>query len=176
MRFFHATERKTSTKNLQTRIARIATKSAEAKRKETTEARSSTEKKRRTFRFARARASGWGSCGPVPRCAYFPQQCLNFLPLWHGHGSLRPTFGPVRTGRAFSTAAAASLTISLPGAGPFREPASAAGAPLPPPPAKALVVWCKVRCGALRRKFSNAIKLEALRKMLWQILVLMLTI
>src|SRR5437870_4571759 len=44
----------------------------------------------------------------------FPQHCLYFLPLLHGQGSLRPTLGPARTGRAFSTAAAASLTISLP--------------------------------------------------------------
>ena len=48
--------------------------------------------------------------------AYLPQQCLNFLPLPQGHGSLRPTFGPVRTGLALacaSTALAASLTTSL---------------------------------------------------------------
>jgi hypothetical protein len=45
---------------------------------------------------------------------YRPQQCLYFLPLPQGQGSLRPTFGPVRTGLAFSaTAAAASLTTSL---------------------------------------------------------------
>src|SRR5262249_7351762 len=42
-----------------------------------------------------------------------PQQCLYFLPLPHGQGSLRPTFGPERTGLAFSIAAAASLTTSL---------------------------------------------------------------
>jgi hypothetical protein len=39
---------------------------------------------------------------------------LYFLPLPQGQGSFRPTFGPVRTGLAFSaTAAAASLTTSL---------------------------------------------------------------
>ncbi len=39
---------------------------------------------------------------------YFPQQCLYFLPLPQGQGFLRPTFGPVRTGFAFSISAAAS--------------------------------------------------------------------
>jgi len=43
-------------------------------------------------------------------------------------------------------------------------------------PPKALVDWCIVCWGTLRRKFSKAIKLEALRKMLWQISVLMLII
>jgi len=38
-----------------------------------------------------------------------PQQCLYFLPLPQGQGSLRPTFGPVRTGLAFSATAAASI-------------------------------------------------------------------
>ena len=45
-----------------------------------------------------------------------PQQFLYFLPLPQGQGSLRPTFGPVRTGLALawaSAAAAASLTTSL---------------------------------------------------------------
>src|SRR5579859_7231136 len=44
---------------------------------------------------------------------YLPQHCLYFLPLWQGHGSLRPTLGPVRTGLALawaSAALAASLT------------------------------------------------------------------
>ena len=51
---------------------------------------------------------------PIPCRDYRPQQCLYFLPLPQGQGSLRPTFGPVRTGLAFSaTAAAASLTTSL---------------------------------------------------------------
>ena len=59
---------------------------------------------------------------------YFPQQFLNFFPLLHGHGSLRPTFGPIRTGRAFSTASAAWLTMSL--AFPF--PSGAAAGALPP--------------------------------------------
>src|SRR5207247_179195 len=45
-------------------------------------------------------------------CCYFPQQCLYFFPLLQGQGSFRPTLGPVRTGLAFSTAAAASLTMS----------------------------------------------------------------
>ena len=53
-----------------------------------------------------------------------PQQCLYFLPLPQGQGSLRPTFGPTRTGLAFSTAAAASLTMSLPCAGPRRAGAA----------------------------------------------------
>jgi hypothetical protein len=38
---------------------------------------------------------------------------LYFFPLLQGHGSLRPTFGPDRTGLALSAAAAASLTMSL---------------------------------------------------------------
>ena len=67
---------------------------------------------------------------------YFPQQCLYFLPLPHGHGSLRPTFGPVRTGFAFSTAAAASLTTSL---GFEAGPPELAVVVPPPAPPKALV-------------------------------------
>ena len=47
------------------------------------------------------------------RSSYLPQQCLYFFPLPQGHGSLRPTLGPVRMGLAFSTASAASLTTSL---------------------------------------------------------------
>lgn len=66
---------------------------------------------------------------------YLPQHCLYFLPLPQGHGSLRPTFGPVRTGLAFSTAAAASLTTSLGfGAGAPELPVAV------PPLLKALVV------------------------------------
>src|SRR5258705_4276213 len=106
---------------------------------------------------------------------YFPQQCLNFFPLPQGHGSLRPTLGPARTGLAFSMAAAASLTMSLPCCGPARGFFAAESDPVVVPP-NALVVWCVVCCGTLRRKFSKAIRLEALRKMLWQISVLMLTI
>ena len=57
-----------------------------------------------------------------------PQHCLYFLPLPQGQGSLRPTFGPVRTGLAFSAAAAAaSLTTSL-------------GLPCAAPPELAVVV------------------------------------
>jgi hypothetical protein len=68
--------------------------------------------------------------------SYLPQQCLYFLPLPQGHGSLRPTFGPLRTGLALacaSTAWTASLTISLPAAVAVVAP--------PPPlwPPKALV-------------------------------------
>src|SRR5258708_24902256 len=48
---------------------------------------------------------------------FFPQHCLNFLPLPQGQGSLRPTFGPVRTGLALATASLASLTMSLAFAG-----------------------------------------------------------
>src|ERR1035437_620402 len=52
-------------------------------------------------------------CPQSIRDVHFPQQFLYFLPLPQGQGSLRPTFGPVRTGLAFSaTAAAASLTTS----------------------------------------------------------------
>ena len=99
-----------------------------------------------------------------------PQQFLYFLPLPQGQGSLRPTFGPVRTGVALaeaSVAAAASLTTSLGFAPP--EPVAAA-------PPNALVAWCSVCCGTFFRKFSNASMDDALRKMLWQISVLTLTI
>ena len=66
-------------------------------------------------------AAGYGSAagGDSPKAYQFlPQHCLYFLPLRQGQGSLRPTFGPIRTGLAFSTAAAASLTMSLPCEGP----------------------------------------------------------
>jgi hypothetical protein len=43
------------------------------------------------------------------RFNYLPQQCLYFLPLPQGQGSLRPTFGPVRIGLAFSATVAASI-------------------------------------------------------------------
>ena len=43
------------------------------------------------------------------RFNYRPQQCLYFLPLPQGQGSLRPTFGPVRIGLAFSATVAASI-------------------------------------------------------------------
>src|ERR1039458_9060899 len=73
-----------------------------------------------------------------------PQQCLYFLPLPQGQGSLRPTFGPVRTGLAFSaTAAAASLTTSL---ALGRAPPELAV--LVPP--NALAAWCSVCCGRIR--------------------------
>src|SRR3989441_6980847 len=99
---------------------------------------------------------------------FFPQQCLYFRPLPQGHGSLRPTFGPVRIGLALATASAASLTTSL-GRGPEGEAVLVV-------PVKALVDSCSVLCGMLRRNWSKAIRLDALRKMLWQISVLMLTI
>jgi hypothetical protein len=68
-----------------------------------------------------------------------PQHCLYFFPLPHGQGSLRPTFGPLRTGLAFSIAAAASLTMSLPCAGPRWAVAElSAVAVVPPPNALAL--------------------------------------
>src|SRR5215467_9647655 len=105
-----------------------------------------------------------------------PQQCLYFLPLLQGQGSLRPTLGPVRTGLAFSTAAATSLTTSLAWGGPLRGAAEALeSVPVVVPPPNALLDWCVVWRGTLRRKFSKAIRLEALRKMLWQISVLMFT-
>jgi hypothetical protein len=77
-------------------------------------------------RIAFGRASLRLKCWSLPRLAdcksaiqqsatlrYFPQHCLYFFPLLQGHGSLRPTFGPERTGFALSAAAAASLTMSL---------------------------------------------------------------
>ena len=66
---------------------------------------------------------------------FFPQQFLNFLPLLQGQGSLRPTFGPLRTGLALASASLASLTISLPAFSP-----AGPGAPVLP----VLVVLPKV--------------------------------
>lgn len=68
---------------------------------------------------------------------YLPQHCLYFFPLLQGQGSLRPTLGPTRMGLAFSTAAAASLTMSLAwGAG---RPLSGGGVVPELVPPKALV-------------------------------------
>src|SRR5579859_2133106 len=95
---------------------------------------------------------------------HFPQHCLYFLPLPHGHGSLRPTLGPVRlgTGFCFETSSAAWLTMSLaPGLG-------ASGLEAVP---SAALGSCLVSRGALRKKFSKAIRLDALRNVLWQISV-----
>src|SRR5581483_739375 len=102
---------------------------------------------------------------------YFPQQCLYFLPLLQGQGSLRPTLGPERTGLAFSLsiAALASDTMSLPPVGGFWVVPVWV-------PSNALVLSCNVLGGTLRRNCSKASRLEALRKMLWQISVLMLII
>src|SRR5436190_22583635 len=85
-----------------------------------------------------------------------PQHCLYFLPLPQGQGSFRPTLGPVRTGLAFSWAAAASLTTSLALPGWPADPGAA--------PPNALLLWCNVCLGTLRRKSSNAFTLDALRK------------
>src|SRR5687767_1995602 len=118
--------------------------------------------------------SRWDSCNSSlqHRGQILPQHCLYFLPLPQGQGSLRPTFGPARTGLALVTASAASLTMSLPWAAAVVVPPELA---LADPP-KAAVEACSVRLGMLRRKFSKAMRLEALRKMLWQISVLMLII
>src|SRR6266480_4704789 len=100
--------------------------------------------------------------GPTPNpTTHLPQHCLYFLPLPQGQGSFRPTLGPVRMGLAFSCAAAASLTTSLALPSGPPEPAGV--------PPKALLLWCSVCLGTLRRKSSNAFTLEALRKMLWPI-------
>src|SRR5215212_3833715 len=99
---------------------------------------------------------------------YFPQHCLNFLPLPQGHGSLRPTFGPVRIGLALATASMASFTTSEPLPPPLLADAVASLSPAG--------VLCWVCLGRLRRKFSKAIMLDALRKMLWHTSVLMFTI
>src|SRR5271155_3537744 len=100
---------------------------------------------------------------------FFPQHCLYFFPLPQGHGSLRPTLGPLRMGLALAIASLASLTKSL----AFLPAAGAAGGAVPPKPPGA---WCVVVGGKLLLNFSKAIMLEALRKMLWQISVLMLVI
>src|SRR5450756_942275 len=109
---------------------------------------------------------------PVPAnqaARYLPQHCLYFLPLPQGHGSLRPTFGPVCFGFGFGLlrSLAASLTISL---ALFDLSGGL-------PPSKGLGGGsCLVLVGAFRRKFSNAISDDALLNALWQISVLMFTI
>src|SRR5262249_40417588 len=86
-------------------------------------------------------------------------------------GSLRPTFGPVRIGFALATASLASLTTSL-----ARDSPAPVEAVVVLPPPKGLVEGCSARCGMLWRNLLKAITLEALRKMLWQTSLLMLTI
>src|SRR5690348_14837623 len=122
------------------------------------------ELKERVF-AARLHYTESSKAADTTQAYYFPQHCLYFLPLPQGHGSLRPTFGPVRLGFGFETSSAAWLTISL-------ALDWSAGAC---PPNDVVASW-RVSRGALRRKFSNAIRLDALRKMLWQISVLMFTI
>src|SRR3989442_6005996 len=83
----------------------------------------------------------------APAQALRPWQFLYFLPLPHGHGSLRPTFG---TSRRTGTAAAsiASLTTSDLDCG---------GAALDCEKALPEVSSGALNCrGSARRKFSNA--------------------
>src|SRR5690606_13338238 len=96
-----------------------------------------------------------------------PQHCLYFLPLPHGLGSFGPTLGPVRTGLLRETASLASLTES------DASGCTVAGVVVCPP--EALVSGCSVRCGSVRRKFSKSMRLLALRKMLRQISVFIVT-
>src|SRR5678815_1199866 len=90
--------------------------------------------------------------------AILPQQFLNFLPLPHGHGWLRPTLGTSRR-----TGPRSSLSSEL---SPFSETPSAvsgAGAFA----VGALGAFSRRRnCGNVARKFSNACKFEVLRKRL----------
>src|ERR1041384_999146 len=97
----------------------------------------------------------------VDGAQFFPQHCLYFFPLPQGQGSLRPTLGPTRTGFAFATASTASLTTSeaAPVCAPPVDPVDVA-------PAMPAVEPCCICLGKLRRKFSNASMLEALRKIL----------
>ncbi len=53
----------------------------------------------------------FAGAGGLPQT--LPQQCLYFLPLPQGQGSLRPTLGPVRTGAGRERASEASVTMSL---------------------------------------------------------------
>ena len=75
---------------------------------------------------------------------------------------MRPTFGPLRMGCALETASLASLTTSL---GRPVDPVAVPDSVAVEPP-KVPVDVCCVCLGMLRRKFSNAIRLEALRKIL----------
>src|SRR5713101_5862643 len=94
-----------------------------------------------------------------------PQQFLYFLPLPHGHGSFRPTFGSERrTGKSIDISPAPSPSIATPAIAPTgwgcraRAGAFAVGAVGTSSRSK--------NCGKLARKFSNACKLEVLRKRL----------
>src|ERR1700733_4098587 len=96
-----------------------------------------------------------GAVSPVSH--HLPQHCLYFFPLPQVHGSLRPTLGPVSFGfgLGFERSSAAWLTTSLDLSdlsGVFLSSKGLGGG------------WCKVCCGALRRKFSNASMEDALRK------------
>ena len=101
---------------------------------------------------------------------YLPQHCLYFLPLPQGHGSLRPTFGPVRTGLALAFATAPRRLRS-------RRRWLCRARRLAAPSAKSAGVLVQ---GLLRHVAQEIFKRhhadDALRKMLWQISVLMLTI
>src|SRR5690242_1578370 len=105
-----------------------------------------------------------------------PQQFLNFFPLPHGHGSLRPTFGNERrTGRSIDTSPAPSPSPSpamTPAIAPtgWRIRASA--------PAVGATGACSRNrnCGSVARKFSNACRLEVLRKRLLSTSFLMFAI
>src|SRR5215472_19206681 len=102
----------------------------------------------------------------ISRYAILPQQFLYFFPLPHGHGSLRPTLGnDRRIGRSIETSPAPSPSPSPPTAAiaptgcRIRVSAVAVGAVGPSSRRR--------NCGRVARKFSNACRLEVLRKRLF---------
>src|SRR5262249_6895685 len=104
-----------------------------------------------------------------------PQQFLYFFPLPQGHGSLRPTLGNERRiGRSIDTSPAPSPSPSPPTAAiaptgwRIRAPAAAVGAVGPSSRSR--------NCGNVARKFSNACRLEVLRKRLFSTSFLMFAI
>src|SRR5205814_2955152 len=102
---------------------------------------------------------------PLRRYAIRPQQFLYFLPLPQGHGSLRPTLGnDRRIGRSSDTSPAPSPSPSPPTAAiaptGWRMRASAVAVGAVGPSSR------RRNCGNVARKFSNACRLEVLRKRL----------
>src|SRR5207249_10008224 len=90
--------------------------------------------------------------------AFLPQQFLYFLPLPHGHGSLRPTFGVSRL-CGLVTSSMALSTMPPPD---FESLGGGCDAPpnAPPLSRSGALNWI----GKARRKFSNGASELALRK------------
>ena len=109
-----------------------------------------------------------------------PQQFLNFLPLPHGHGSFRPTFGISRRTGARSRVTSPLSPFSVPAAWAAtarsgRRPGTGPG--IGPFAVGAVGACSRSRnCGRVERKFSKACKLEVLRKRLCSTSFLMFAI